>query len=214
MKAQNIKKYLHSRWFLALACVLLGAAAVFGVRFITYQVPETTHYHANFAVYIDGRREEFKGLNYYEETATTVCSLNPDNEEGKPMDRVHMHGSVNDIVHVEDKLVTWGNFFTVLGWNVGDNYVANRDAVYQTADHKKVTYILNGKPIDSIANMFIGDQDKLLVNYGDQTADQIKKEYNAIQNKAAESDNSSDPAGCGGGSHANSTMRDRFMHMF
>ena len=69
-------------------------------------------------VYINGQREEFKAVDYYEETAATFCSINESASENKPM-TVRIHGNVNDVVHVEDKLVTWGNFFTVLGWNVG-----------------------------------------------------------------------------------------------
>src|ERR1700752_157532 len=44
------------------------------------------HYHANFAVYINGQREEFKEFFYFEEIA--ACS---DAYADNPKGRVHMH---------------------------------------------------------------------------------------------------------------------------
>ena len=35
---------------------VIGALIILGVRFASYR-PERTHYHANFAVYINGQRE-------------------------------------------------------------------------------------------------------------------------------------------------------------
>src|SRR5690242_12924059 len=43
---------------------LLGILWLVGMRFLTV-TPTETHYHANFAVYINGTREEFKSFAYY-----------------------------------------------------------------------------------------------------------------------------------------------------
>ncbi|HPG37252.1 MAG TPA: hypothetical protein PK865_00490 [Candidatus Saccharibacteria bacterium] len=166
------------------------------------------------AVYINGQREEFKAVDYYEETAATFCSINESASENKPMTRTHMHGNVNDVVHVEDKLVTWGNFFTVLGWNVGPQYVATRDAIYQSNETSKVTYMLNGKKVDDIANRVIGDQDKLLVSYGDQSTSDIQSEYDKIKNNAKEANESDDPASCGSHHEDDTSLSARLKHLF
>ena len=207
-------RFLKTKWsFLALG-LLFGAIVILGIRVAAYSPPKGTHYHANFAVYINGQREPFEGMNYYEETAATSCSISEaEAPENTPMSRVHLHGNVNDVVHVEDSRVTWGNLFTVLGWNVGNDYVATRNAIYQNNDQSKVTYILNGKKANDISNVVISDQDKLLVNYGNQASETVQHEYDGIQNKALKSDQSKDPASCG--SHGNSTtMKDRLQHMF
>lgn len=210
-----MKNILVSRWFLAAGCLLLGALIVLGVRFATYKPEEGVHYHANFAVYINGQREAFKALNYYEEEAATTCSaVETSATETTPMSRVHMHGNVNDVVHVEDSRVTWGNFFAVLGWNAGPTYVASRDGVYQNTDQSKVTYILNGKTVADVANTVINDQDKLLVNYGDQSQAQLSQEYSQIKNNALAADRSKDPAGCGGGHVDTASMSERLQYMF
>ena len=193
---------------------VIGVVLILGIRVAAYKPPASVHYHANFSVYINGQREQFKALNYYEETEAATCSVTDAQQpENNPMSRTHMHGNINDVVHVEDNLVTWGNFFTVLGWNVGSNYISSRDTVYQSNGQNKVTYVLNGKTVSNIANTVIGDQDKLLVNYGDQSADVINQEYSKIQNNALRADQSKDPASCG--SHEGTvTLRDRMKHMF
>lgn len=208
----KLANFFGARFTIGTAAFLFGVLLILGIRVAAYTPPKEVHYHANFAVYINGQREEFKALNYYEETVATSCSA-PEEDEDTPMSRVHMHGGVNSVVHVEDNRVTWGNFFGVLGWNAGENYLATRDAVYQTNGQATLTYMLNGKAMQSIANVTIGDQDKLLVNYGDQSPDQIAQEYQQIQNNALKADQSKDPAACG--SHAmQATMRERMKHMF
>lgn len=211
---EKTSNFLRTKTAAAIGAFLLATVLILGARAFAYKPPEAIHYHANFAVYINGQREQFKDLDYYEESATTTCSASETEEpENTPMSRTHMHGSVNDVVHVEDGRVTWGNFFTVLGWNVGNTYVATRNTVYKNDGQAKVTYILNGKNVATVANTIIGDQDKLLVAYGDQPMAQIMKEYNGIKNDALKADQSKDPASCG--SHENSvTIAERMKHMF
>jgi len=211
---QRVWQVLSSRLFLVVAGLLLGALLVMGIRFATYAPVPAVHYHANFAVYINGHKEAFAAPNYYEEEATTTCSASEDSTaETTPMSRVHMHGNVNNVVHVEDTRVTWGNFFTVLGWNIGDQYVATRDAVYQDGDQGTVTYLLNGRTVHSLANTVISDQDTLLVNYGTQTSAQIKQEYGKIKNNALLADRSKDPAACGGSVPDSISISERMKHI-
>lgn len=207
-----IHKLLRNKWILLGIAMLVGALIVLSIRFATYSPPKEIHYHANFAVYINGEREPFKAVNYYEETAASSCG-GEEEFENTSMSRTHMHANVNDVVHIEDEKVTWGNFFTVLGWNVGKTYLATRDQVYVNNDKAKVTYVLNGKPVDDIANLIIGDLDKLLINYGTQTSTDINNKFNQIQNNALKANQSGDPASCG--SHSDSTsIMERMKHMF
>ncbi len=211
-------KYLQvarSKWLLAVGCLLLGAAIILSIRLATYKPEEEIHYHANFAVYVNGQREKFAAPNYYEEEAAITCSASDESAaETTPMSRVHMHGNVNDVVHVEDARVTWGNFFTVLGWNIGGTYLATRDTVYQNSAEAKVTFMLNGKQVQSVTNTVIGDQDKLLINYGAQTSEQLSQEYSQIKNNARAADQSTDPAGCGGNHVDAASITERMRHMF
>ena len=211
----TIIKVLKSRWLIAISCLIIGALFILVIRVAAYSPPKGVHYHANLAVYINGQREEFRALNYYEEEAATTCSTAETvHIEASPMSRVHMHDNVDDVVHVEDTRVTWGNFFTVLGWNVGATYLATRDALYQTNTQSRITYILNGKEVANIANTVINDQDRLLVNYGSQSQSQLNQEYAQIKNDALAADRSKDPAGCGSNHDASTSMAERMRHMF
>lgn len=171
--------------------VLAGALWLAAMRFFLVKVPET-HYHANFAVYVDGAREEFKEFTYYEEVA--ACSSEyADNPKG----RTHMHDQVNDVIHVHDKRVTYGNFFQNIGWNVGPGYFASHDEVYQDGNGKEVKFILNGEEVDNIMNRMIGNTDRLLVSYGDGATD-FDTQFDSVAHTAVEVNGKQDPASCSG----------------
>ncbi|MEP7204836.1 MAG: hypothetical protein ABI716_01425 [Candidatus Saccharibacteria bacterium] len=205
----KIVSILTNKWVLLGLGIVVGAGVILALRFVTY-VPATVHYHANFAVYVNGQPEQFKGTQYYEETAASSCSLTPIDS---PLERAHMHDGINSVVHVEDHLVTWGNFFQNINWGIGDDYLKTANQVYTPADQSKLTFILNGKQVDSIANTIIGDQDKLLVSYGSDTSQAIQKQYDTIQNKAQKYDVEQDPASCSG-SHAKVDASERLKHLF
>lgn len=200
------RKYLTSQVVWTIGGFLVAALLILGIRFFTYK-PESTHYHANFALYINGQREEFKDPSNYESIGAT-CDLH---EEMTPPERVHMHDNVNDVVHVHDHAVTWGQFFLNLGWLVDAKVIETRDQMLLLDNDHKITFILNSEVVDNISNRVIGDQDKLLIDYG-SALDSAKQEYSAITNKAAKYDNSKDPKSCG--SAAAPTFSDRLRHLF
>lgn len=190
--------------------LLLGMLVILGIRFFTYH-PAHTHYHANFQVYINGQREMFKAPSYYEDVA--ACSAY---ENITPAERAHMHGSVNDVVHVHDHAVTWGQFFENLGWYIGDDFIKTKDGTLYVADgSSKLHIILNGQDytdLTPITNTQIGDQDKLLVSFGDISDSTLKTEYNGITNNAKKSDETKDPASCSG--DIAPTTSERLKHLF
>ncbi len=205
-----MKTFLSKKLLLASGIgIVLGALVILGVRFVTYKIPDQVHYHANFAVYVNGQRQEFKGFKYYEETAAEMCTLHP---VDSPKERAHMHDNVNSVVHVEDHLVTWGNFMQNLGWGMGDDYLKTNDAMYTNGEQGKLNFILNGKPIESVAGQIIQDKDQLLISYGTDSSDQLQKEYKTVPATAAKYDTSKDPASCGAG-HSGVTTSMRLHHL-
>lgn len=209
----GIKKYfsfMKNTWFIGIGCFVLGAAIVLGIRFFSYK-PDDVHYHANFAVYLNGQRELFKSPIYYTEEA--ACTLSG---TVTPSGRVHMHDNVNDVIHVEDHAVTWGQFFQNLGWNMGATYLVDRTGVmYQEDGNSKLHLILNGQDytdFGGLENTVIKDQDKLLVSFGNESGDTIQKEYKAIPSTAKHYDTTPDPASCSG-NHDAVTVHDRLMHV-
>src|SRR3990167_7983404 len=184
-------RILKAKWLLFIGGVIVGVIIILGLRFITYE-PERVHYHANFAVYIKGVKEQFKGFQYYEETEA-ACTLE---QIESPSERAHMHDSVNDVVHIEDHLVTWGNFFQNLGWGLGNDYLKAADKIYTPDKQNKLTFILNGKPIESMAGQVIQDRDKLLISYGSETSARLQEQFKTIPDTANKYDITPDPAGC------------------
>lgn len=170
---------------------LAGFLWLTSVRFFTLHSPET-HYHANFSVYINGVREEFDIGTYYEEVAACTSSY-----QGNPKGRVHMHDTINDIIHVHDARVTYGHFFQNIGWAVGDEYLVTLENLYQTEGTKKVRYFINNEEVDSVTNRVIGNLDKLLVTYGEKNED-VTAQLANIGNSAEEKNKYQDPSSCGG----------------
>ena len=209
MKAK-ILRIIKSKWFIAGSCLLLGAAIILGVRFYSYNV-NAIHYHANFALYVNGRREPFKGIQYY--TEVEMCTQE---NTVLPSERAHMHDNVNDVVHVEDHAVTWGQFFANLGWTLGPTFIASPDGtIYAENGDSKLYLILNGQDytdFGGLQNAVIKDEDKLLVSFGGETTAQVEQQYKTVPSTAAKFDTSKDPASCSG-NHTTS-MHDRLTHLF
>lgn len=189
-------RQLTSKQLLILATLLgfvLGVFGFVGYRIAAYEPNAEVHYHADFTLYIDGQRDEFKSFTFYEEVE--ACGLHgQDNAKG----RAHMHGQVNHVVHVHSNAVTWGHFFANMGYTLGDEVVANdNNAFADDQSGKKLSFILNGKETDNIANRVIKSADTLLINYGDEDQQTIKKRFDDIPRGAKKANESTDPGACG-----------------
>lgn len=208
-----VSRLIRSRWLFGTVCFIVGAAVILGIRFFTYK-PDTVHYHANFALYINGQRELFKGKQYYEETEMCSASSGP---PSTPTERAHMHDNVNDVVHVEDHAVTWGQFFANLGWYMGSNAIESPDGTaYVENDTSKLHLILNGQDytdLGGLSNTVIKDQDKLLVSFGNENDATLTVQYKAIPSTAHHYDITPDPKSCSGQDHA-TTLHDKLVHLF
>lgn len=207
--------FIKTKRFIFVAGLLLGTLIILGIRFATYEPEKKIHYHANFAVYINGQHEQFKNPALYEETA--MCSNEKQDEvSSNPNERAHMHDNVNNVVHVEDTAVTWGQFFENLGWSLGaTTLVTDKGTVYQEQGQDKLYVIINGQDytdLGGITNRVIKDQDKLLLSYGDENNQTVMAQYKAIPSTAHKYDTTQDPKSCSG--HEGATMRDRMDHMF
>jgi protein-disulfide isomerase len=122
------------------------------------------HEHADFAVYLNGEKFDFKSAKYQ---SSETNPLDPD---------AHLHDGNADVTHKHRKGVTLEYFFKTLGMKF-DNQCFTTDDGKQycnTAD-KKLTMYVNGKPNDKFGNYEFTDLDRILITYGDQTgvADQI-----------------------------------------
>ena len=95
---------------------------------------------------------------------------------------------------------------------VGARVLSTPTQVLSVDNVNKVSFILNGEQTDEVINQVIKDQDKLLVDYGSGSQQELQKEYATVPATAQHYDVSQDPASCSG--HKMTTMRDRMNHMF
>ncbi|HEX8182160.1 MAG TPA: hypothetical protein VF575_01000 [Candidatus Saccharimonadales bacterium] len=196
-------------WTWLLAGLLLGALLILGIRFATYQPHAETHYHANFAVYINGVREEFKDPQYYQEVK--ICDLHGTS----PQARTHMHDEENGVIHVHDDAVTWGQFFENVGWIVGPDFIRSTTTLYQADGTNKLNILLNGQDLTdltTITNEVIDNKDRLLLSYGPVDQAVLQQQYKTVASDAGDYNNRQDPASCGG--HEASGISDRLRNLF
>jgi hypothetical protein len=185
-----------SRRHLVILAVAIGMVAG-TVLFVAYRMATykstNIHHHANFALYINGQRDEFKSFTFYEEVQACV-----DHGVTNPKSRVHLHNQDASLVHVHDGGVTWGHFFANLGYGLTDDVVQTDDGIFTTNDTNKLEFILNGQEVDAIANRVISSEDALLINYGNDDEVTLDQRYKSINHNAHEFNGKYDPGGCSG----------------
>jgi hypothetical protein len=190
---------------------LLATLVLLGIRFLTYK-PDQVHYHANFAVYINGQREQFKDPSYYQEVA--ICSSTTGITA--PQQRAHMHDQISDTVHVHDHAVTWGQFFENLGWYIGPDFLVTKDGTkYVADDSDQLHIIIDGQDytgLTSITNLVIKDRSRLLVSFGNADDATLQKQFQSVPSTAKHNDETQDPASCAGSEKV--TVSQRLHHLF
>jgi len=191
---QTLRK-LSKKQLTAVAILIgfvLGIISFIGYRIATYR-STNIHYHANFALYINGDRDEFESFTFYEEVQACV-----DHGVENPKSRTHMHDQQSSLIHVHDGGVTWGHFIANLGYGLTDRALQNDKQVYHEGEEGELTFILNGKEVSSVANRVIKSEDVLLINYGKDDDDTLKGRYETIPRNAHEFNGRYDPGGCSG----------------
>lgn len=176
-----------------LAAFITGVLWAGAVRFLLTK-DETVHYHANFALYINGQRDEFKSFTFYEEIA--ACDAH---DVDNPKTRSHLHDNNNALIHVHGPGVTWSDFFNNLGYTVGDSLIKTDTGTYITGDDgNQLSFMLNGKIETTIANRVIHSEDVLLINYGKDDVKTLQSRYDGVPRDAPKANVTADPAACQG----------------
>lgn len=199
----RVMKRVNKKILLAvLVGFLIGCMWLVALRFASYK-DDSVHYHANFALYVDGKRDEFKSFTFYEEVQ--ACSSD---DADNPKIRVHMHDQKNDVIHVHAHAATWGHFFANLGYGLSNKVIETDTGVYvDNQSGKKLTFILNGQSVSNIANKVIGSEDVLLINYGKEDNKTLKQRFETITKSAHEYNEKQDPSSCKGGKEASVSDR-------
>ena len=152
---------------------VLGIVAIGAARFTTLpELADTAgpHYHANFAVFVDGERLDLSAMHYMQDI--TACKADPDLI--LPVERAHMHEAIDDVVHVHHEGATWGHFFANIGFALGDDFlITDRGGRHFAEGGKTLTFILDGLDVPSVYNNTIESEQRLLISFGTEDVDEL-----------------------------------------
>jgi hypothetical protein len=192
----------------AAAAFCAGVLALVVFRLILAAPEPPVHYHANFAVFVQGERYDFSGDRYMQD----VAACPGDVRDVPPASRVHLHNNDPDVVHVHHGGVTWGHLLANLGFVLGDEVlVTSSGETHLDGAGGTLKFIVNGRPDPSIRNRTIRPRDRLLISFGPESESQVmESQFPEVATNAAGFDEIPDPAGCGGPDEP--TLRERLRH--
>ena len=86
--------------------------------------------------------------------------------EQLPRDRAHQHEGKGGLIHVHAPAVTWGHFFSNIGWNFGTTFLVDRGGkVFENTPKMRVRYVLGDVLIPNPFNRPIKSEERLLIDY-------------------------------------------------
>lgn len=175
--------------------MLLGALVLGGARFALAPLSHATHYHANWAVVIDGERLDLSGDAFMEEVSACRAS-----DEGiLPEQRIHMHENEQDVVHVHHEGATWGALMANLGMALGDDHLFLADGRrFEAGDSTRLVFVVNGFEVPSVHNRVVESGDRLLISVTSDPGAAIESEFPQVASNALEYNERMDPASCAG----------------
>lgn len=153
------------------------------------------HYHANFLLYLNGIPYNFNPDKYME--PVSICSLDPNHPS--PQARVHMHLNDGTLVHIHSVNVTWGDLFANLGFSINDNaIVTDTGTIYPVDPLHALQFLVNGQSISNISDRYINPNDRLLIDYGSISTDEVTMHMKSVPATAEAATEHTDPATCSG----------------
>ena len=174
--------------------VVVVLATIFSIRFLSETGSGGVHYHASFAVYIEGEKKLFEHPGHYVETSACGADFSEN-----PLSRAHLHKPNPHVIHIHDKAVSWQHFFSNLGWGINNRWLTVGEDFYKNEEDRKLRFILNGRQVDYPTSKVINNGDALLVDYGSDPIEILHQRFIEIDREAAYKANlTNDPASCGG----------------
>jgi len=131
-------------------------------------VPENDfyHVHADFAVYINGKKTDFNSSIY---------------SERDPRIHLHIRNQYGDsVIHVEAEDAIFGEFFTSIGMRIKENCFRTRSMNFCNDGNRTLKMYVNGIKNDDFENYEIKDLDRILITFGNEKEEEIKKQMNSV----------------------------------
>jgi protein-disulfide isomerase len=146
-----------------------------------------THEHADFAVYLNGKKIDFS-IDKYQSDEPEDEDENHDHEEdhAHALDPyVHIHNNKGEIIHKHKTGITLGYFFETLGMKFSDSCFETDDGTQFCKDDKNsLKFFVNGVRNTRNTSYVIKDLDQILVSYGPLTDSNLKSQLDSVTDEA------------------------------
>ena len=125
----------------------------------------SAHEHAAFAIKINGKQIDFSQPKYQLQSRL-----------------IHVEGGDGTTLHRHATGVPFDEFLKSVNMNIKDGcFILDDGKQYCDNKENKLRFFLNGNETDSINSYVINPNDRILVIYGNETADQINQELAALR---------------------------------
>ena len=125
----------------------------------------SAHEHAAFAIKINGKQIDFSQPKYQVQSRL-----------------IHVEGGDGTTLHRHATGVPFAEFIKSVNMNIENGCFTLDDGnQYCNNENNKLRFFINGNETESINNYVINPNDRLLVLYGNENADQINQELAALR---------------------------------
>ena len=125
----------------------------------------SAHEHAAFAIKINGKQIDFSQPKYQLQSRL-----------------IHVEGGDGTTLHRHATGVPFDEFLKSVNMNIKNGcFILDDGKQYCNNNENKLRYFLNGNETDSINSYVINPNDRILIIYGNENADQINQELDALR---------------------------------
>ncbi len=137
------------------------------------ELRQEVHWHADFALYIRGVRFDFDNARFVSD------------EDAERSENAHIHPPRFHTVHVHREGTTWREFFDSLGFELTATCLTLPGGERLcTSATERLSFILNGVRLDSLAFQDITDIDRALISFGSESEEELWRQYEQVTDEA------------------------------
>jgi archaellum component FlaG (FlaF/FlaG flagellin family) len=166
------KKYMMI--IIPIVAAIIAIAVISAVMYSTQQSGNnnnnygpvgSAHEHAAFAIKINGKQIDFSQPKYQVQSRL-----------------IHVEGGDGTTLHRHATGVPFAEFIKSVNMNIENGcFTLDDGKQYCNNENNKLRFFINGNETESINNYVINPNDRLLVLYGNESADQINQELAALR---------------------------------
>ena len=166
------KKYMMI--IIPIVAAIIAIAVISAVMYSTQQSGNnnnnygpvgSAHEHAAFAIKINGKQIDFSQPKYQVQSRL-----------------IHVEGGDGTTLHRHATGVPFAEFIKSVNMNIEDGcFTLDDGKQYCNNENNKLRFFINGNETESINNYVINPNDRILVIYGNENADQINQELAALR---------------------------------